>query len=122
MKIKYYYFFLDIIINYKFIKDYNNIGVKMDSKTEELYKKCELNAESGDIMGACQVMLQLMDAKKIEASEEEDQTYLQMAENLKPEDVRKVLELALKIRESGEIKDPELKNAASKLIRAIEMS
>ncbi len=94
----------------------------MDSKSEELYKKCELNAESGDIMGACQVMLQLMEAKKIEAAEDMDQTYLEMAENMKPEDVRKVLEIALKIRESGEIKDTELKNAASKLIRAIEMS
>ncbi len=94
----------------------------MDSKSEELLKKCELNAESGDIMGACQVMLQLMDAKKLEVTEDSDQTYLEMAENLKPQDVRKVLEIALKIRESGEIKDPELKNAASKLIRAIEMS
>jgi hypothetical protein len=63
-----------------------------------------------------------MEAKKIEAAEDMDQTYLEMAENMKPEDVRKVLEIALKIRESGEIKDTELKNAASKLIRAIEMS
>ena len=45
-----------------------------------------------------------------------------MAENLSPKDVPKVLELALKVRESGEIKDTELKNTASKLIRAIEMS
>jgi len=45
-----------------------------------------------------------------------------MAENLKPDDVRKVPEMALKIRESGEIKDPELKNTASILIMAIEMS
>lgn len=93
----------------------------MDAQSEELLKKCELNAESGDIMGACEVMLQLMEAKKLEI-EEGDETYLQMAENLKPSDVREVLMLALKIRESGEIKDPELKNAASKLIRAIEMS
>lgn len=93
----------------------------MDAQSEELLKKCELNAESGDIMGACEVMLQLMEAKKLEI-EEGDETYLQMAENLKPSDVREVLMLALKIRENGEIKDPELKNAASKLIRAIEMS
>jgi predicted transcriptional regulator len=94
----------------------------MDVKTEELYKKCQENAGSGDIMGACKVMLELMDAKKLEIEEEKDQTYLEMAENLKPEDVRKVLQMSLKIRESGEIKDPELKNAASILIRAIEMS
>lgn len=94
----------------------------MDSKTEELYKKCQENAESGDIMGACKVMLELMNAKELDIGKEEDQTYLEMAENLKPADVRKVLEMALKIRESGDIKDPELKNTASILIRAIEMS
>jgi len=41
---------------------------------------------------------------------------------IKPSDVSKVLQLALKVRESGDIKDTELKNAASRLIRAIEMS
>ncbi|MEN4006336.1 MAG: hypothetical protein PQ964_03130 [Methanobacteriaceae archaeon] len=94
----------------------------MDVQTEELYKKCKESAASGDIMEACKVMLKLMEAKKTEVEKEGDQTYLEMAENLKPDDVRKVLEMALKIRESGEIKDPELKNAASILIRAIEMS
>ncbi|MGZ7096773.1 MAG: hypothetical protein ACXVHU_09915 [Methanobacterium sp.] len=94
----------------------------MDAKTEELYKKCQKEAGSGDIMGACKLMLEIMDTKKLDIEPEEDQTYLQMAENLKPDDVRKVLQLALKIRESGEIKDPELKNTASILIRAIEMS
>jgi hypothetical protein len=63
-----------------------------------------------------------MDEKKVEIEEEGDQTYLEMAENLKPSDVSKVLQLALKVRESGDIKDTELKNAASRLIRAIEMS
>lgn len=94
----------------------------MDAKTEELYKKCQENAGSGDIMGACKTMLELMDAKKFEVEEEGNQTYLEMAENLKPQDVQRVLKMALKIRESGEIKDTELKNAASILIRAIEMS
>jgi len=94
----------------------------MDVQTEELYKKCKESAASGDIIGACTVMLELMEAKKVEVEKEGDQTYLEMAENLKPADVRKVLGMALKIRESGKIKDPELKNAASILIRAIEMS
>ena len=94
----------------------------MDARSKELIKKCEESAGSGDVMGACKVMLQLIDAEKLVSEEEGDQTYLQMAENLKPDDVSKVLQLSLKIRESGEIKDPELKVAASKLIRAIEMS
>ncbi len=93
----------------------------MDSKSVELVKKCEESAGSGDVMGACKVMLELIEKEKIKV-DEKDQTYLEMAENLKPEDVQKVLKMALEIRESGDIKDPELKNAASILIRAIEMS
>ncbi len=93
----------------------------MDSKSAELVKKCQESAGSGDIMGACKVMLELIDKEQIKV-EEENQTYLEMAANLKPEDVSKVLRMALEIRESGDIKDPELKNAASILIRAIEMS
>ena len=93
----------------------------MDSKSAELVKKCQESAGSGDIMGACKVMLELIDKEKIKV-EEGNQTYLEMAANLKPEDVQRVLRMALEIRESGDIKDTELKNAASILIRAIEMS
>ena len=94
----------------------------MDSKSAELVKKCQESAGSGDIMGACKVMLELIDKEKIKVEEDRNQTYLEMASNLKPGDVQKVLRMALEIRESGDIKDPELKNAASILIRAIEMS
>lgn len=94
----------------------------MDSKSAELVKKCQESAGSGDIMGACKVMLELIDKEKIKVEEDRNQTYLEMASNLKPEDVQRVLRMALEIRESGDIKDPELKNAASILIRAIEMS
>ncbi|HMK53942.1 MAG TPA: hypothetical protein VK444_04090 [Methanobacteriaceae archaeon] len=92
----------------------------MEPNTDELMKKCE-NLDDGTVMGACQVLLKMMDEKEVKV-DDENQTYLQMAENLSPQDVSKVLTLALKVRESGDIKDTELKNAASKLIRAIEMS
>lgn len=88
---------------------------------EELMKKCE-GMDDSSVMGACRVMLELMDKNKLEMEEEGEQTYLEMAENLKPSDVSRILQLALKVRESGDIKDPELKNAASRIIRAIEMS
>ncbi len=66
----------------------------MDSKSAELVKKCQESAGSGDIMGACKVMLELIDKEKIKV-EEENQTYLEMAANLKPEDVQRVLRMAL---------------------------
>lgn len=93
----------------------------MEQNADELMKKCE-NLDDGTVMGACQVLLKMMGEKNVEIEEDKDQTYLQMAENLKPKDVSKVLTLALKVRESGDIKDTDLKNAASRLIRAIEMS
>lgn len=95
-------------------------------KDEELIKKCEscdLNQDN-DLMANCKAVLSDVDKCKedLGLSEEETETYLKMVENLKPQDVSKVLTLALKIRESGKIKNPEIKNDASRLIRAIEMS
>lgn len=93
----------------------------MVQKNDELIEKCK-NMEKGDVMASCKTMLKLMADKDIKLEDESSETYLKMAESLSPKDVPKVLELALKIRESGKIKNTELKNAASILIRAIEMS
>jgi hypothetical protein len=92
----------------------------------ELMKKCETCEfnEDNDLMSTCKAVLSNIDDCKddLELTNEETETYLKMVENLKPADVSKVLTLALKIRESGNVKDPEVKNDASRLIRAIEMS
>ena len=93
----------------------------MDKKAEELLSKCK-NIDDSTVMGSCQVLLDIMKDKDVKLEDNPNQTYMEMAENLKSKDVSQVLELALKVRESGDIKDVELKNAASKIIRAIEMS
>lgn len=93
----------------------------MDKQAEELMKKCE-NMDDTSVMGSCEVLLNMMKDKNVTLEDDPNQTYLGMAENLTPKDVSKVLQLALKVRESGDITDTELKNAASRLIRAIEMS
>lgn len=93
----------------------------MDKQAEELMKKCE-SMDDTSVMGSCEVLLNMMKDKNVVLEEDPNQTYLGMAENLSPKDVSKVLQLALKVRESGDITDTELKNAASRLIRAIEMS
>jgi len=98
-----------------------DVVIIMDKKAEELLQKCE-NIDDSSVMGSCKVMLEMMAKENVELGDKPSETYLEMAENLSPQDVPKVLELALKIRESGDIKDPEIKNAASRLIRAIEMS
>lgn len=95
-------------------------------KNDELIKKCETCEfnEDNDLMTSCKAVLANLDDCKdeLDLTEEETETYLQMVENLKRQDVTKVLTLALKIRESGDIKDPDIKIEASRLIRAIEMS
>jgi|ERR1039458_4575374 hypothetical protein len=107
----------------KYINPYNKLElvISMDKKTDELMEKCK-NMDESTVMGSCQVLLSMMKDKDIKLEDDPDQSYMGMAENLKPKDVSKVLALALKVRESGDIKDVELKNAASRIIRAIEMS
>jgi len=92
---------------------------------DELMKKCETCTfnEDNDLMTSCEAVLANLDDCKddLDLTKEETDTYLNMVENLKPADISKVLTLALRIRESGKIKNVDLKNDASRLIRAIEM-
>jgi len=74
-----------------------------------------------DLMESCRFILEGLPECKDEVglSDEELADYLKLLENLKPADVSKVLEVALKIQSSN-IKDIDLKNKASVLIRAME--
>ncbi|KZX16883.1 hypothetical protein [Methanobrevibacter filiformis] len=93
---------------------------------DELIKKSEtcILSQDNDIQKSCETFLKASSEaeKEVGISEEEAETYLKMAENLKSTDVQKALILALKIEQSKDIKDTEVKNEAARLIRAIEMS
>ena len=93
----------------------------MAEKDEKLLEKCE-NIDDSSVMGSCKALLELAAKENVTVEDRPSETYLEMAQTLTPKDVPKVLTLALKIRESGDITDTDLKVAASKLIRAIEMS
>jgi hypothetical protein len=82
--------------------------------------KCEAMKEDPALMKECKVMLDILAEKKVEMEDEPGQTYTNMVENISAEDVPKVLEMALKIARSDKIKDPEIKNAAERLIRTLE--
>lgn len=92
----------------------------MDDKNKELMDKCEAMKDDPSLMKECKIMLDTMAEKKVVMEDDPDQNYTQMAENISAEDVPKVLEMALKIAKSGEIKDPEIKIAAERLIRTLE--
>lgn len=92
----------------------------MDEKTEKLMAKCEEMKEEPEVMKECKVMLDTMVEKNVVMEDDPDQTYTNMVENISPDDVPKVLEMALKIAKSSEITDTELKIAAERLIRTLE--
>jgi len=93
----------------------------MDSKkTNELMIKCEAMKDDPALMKECKVMLETMVDKKVEMEDKPGQTYTNMVENMSAEDVPKVLEMALKIARNDQITDPDIKNAAERLIRTLE--
>ena len=91
-----------------------------DKKTNELIAKCESMKEDPALMKECKLMLDTMVEKKVEMEDESGQDYTNMVQNISAEDVPKVLEMALKIARNDKIKDPEIKNAAERLIRTLE--
>lgn len=94
--------------------------MQMDENELKLMKKCEDKEIATQGMGACQVLLKEMEKEDIKfEGDDPDQSYIQMAQNITPEDVPKVLNMALKMKQSPDV-SPELKNAANRLIRAIE--
>lgn len=91
-----------------------------DKKTKEIMAKCETMKDDPALMNQCKDMLDMMADKNVEMEDDPDQNYTNMAENISAEDVPKVLEMALKIARSNKITDPDIKNAAERLIRTLE--
>ena len=95
--------------------------VPLDENAKSLIKKCENNEVDTSTMGACQVLLEEMDRGNVVLKDEQGESYIQMAQNIKKQDVPQVLKIAFIVRDSGDITDTDVKNAAARLIRAIEM-
>ena len=95
--------------------------VPLDENAKSLIKKCEDKEVDTSTMGACQVLLEEMDRGNVVIKDEPGESYLKMAQNIKREDVPNVLRVAFIIRDSGDIDDVDVKNAAARLIRAVEM-
>ncbi len=91
-----------------------------DEKTKEFMAKCEEMKDDPALMKECKIMLDTMAEKKFEMEDEPSQDYTHMVQSISKEDVPKILEMALKIAKSGNIKDPEIKIAAERLIRTLE--
>ncbi len=91
----------------------------MEENTEKLMAKCEEMKEDPTVLKECKILLDTMAEKEV-PEDEAGQSYTSMVQDIKPEDVPRVLEMALKIAKSSKIKDTELKIAAERLIRTLE--
>jgi len=93
---------------------------------EELIEKCETCSmdPQSEVGAVCKTLLTNIKEsdENVGASDTDINTYLGMVDSLKPKDLRYILQLALHIDASKDIKDTELKKNASILIRAIEKS
>ena len=92
----------------------------MEEKNEKLMAKCEEMKEDPNLIKECQILLETMSEKNVEMEDESGQSYTGMITDISPEDVPKVLEMALKIARSTEIKDNDLKSVAERIIRTLE--
>ena len=92
----------------------------MEENEEKLMTKCEEMKEDPNLIKECQILLETMSEKNVEMKDESGESYKSIVTYISPEDVPKVLELALKIARSSEIKDNEIKLAAERLIRTLE--
>ena len=92
----------------------------VDENELKLMKKCEDPEIATEGMGACQVLLEEMDRENLAfEGDDPDESYMEMAQKITPNDVPRVLEMAFKMKENPDV-SPGLKNAANRLIRAIE--
>ncbi len=92
----------------------------MNENELKLMKKCEDPEIATEGMGACQVLLKEMDKEDVTFEGDiPDESYMEMAQKITPNDVPRVLEMAFKMKENPDV-SPGLKNAANRLIRAIE--
>lgn len=98
--------------------------MELDENALKLIRKCEEDKEiASEGMGACQVMLEEMDKGNVDTEfmkmDIPGETYMEMAQKIRPEDVPMVLRMAFKMKENPKV-EPGMKNAANRLIRAIE--
>ncbi|MGZ7070074.1 MAG: hypothetical protein ACXVHN_04590 [Methanobacterium sp.] len=99
--------------------------IPVDEKATRLLKKCENEEIASQGMGACQVLLEEMDKGDMVIEDETGKSYIEMSKKIKSQsmenkDVPNVVRIAFYIRDSSDISDDNIKNAAIRLIRTIE--
>jgi hypothetical protein len=99
-------------------------NIPLDEQSKELIKKCETNEVDTSTMGACQVLLEEMDRGNVILEDEPGQSYIKESREkteVTQEDVPDVVRIAFIVRDSGDITNRDVKNAAARVIRRVEL-
>lgn len=98
--------------------------IPLDENAKELIKKCENNEVDTSTMGACQVFLEEIDRGNVVLEDEPGQSYIKKSKEtsgVTQEDVPNVVRIAFIVRDSGDITNRDVKAAANRVIRRIEL-
>ena len=98
--------------------------IPLDENAKELIKKCENNEVDTSTMGACQVFLEEIDRGNVVLEDEPGQSYIKKSKetsSVTQEDVPNVVRIAFIVRDSGDITNRDVKTAANRVIRRIEL-
>ncbi|MGF7117077.1 hypothetical protein [Methanobacterium oryzae] len=99
--------------------------IPLDENAKELIRKCETNKVDTSTMGACQVFLEEIDRGNVVIEDEPGQSYIkksrETSKGVTQEDVPNVVRIAFIVRDSGDITNKDVKTAANRVIRRIEL-
>ncbi len=103
--------------------------IPLDENAKQLIKKCEENEVDTSTMGACQVFLEEIDRGNVVLEDESGQSIIKksegqssgQSEGINQQDVPTIVRIAFIVRDSEDIENEDIKTAANRLIRRIEI-
>ncbi|MGB9936652.1 MAG: hypothetical protein ACPK7O_02945 [Methanobacterium sp.] len=104
--------------------------IELDENAKDLIKKCEDNVVDTSTMGACQVFLEEVNRGNVKIDDESGQSYINKSRKMESEgksgdisqeEVPQVVRIAFIVRNSDDVTDREVKNAANRVIKRVEL-
>ncbi|WP_414470259.1 hypothetical protein [Methanobacterium sp. ACI-7] len=105
--------------------------IELDENAKDLIRKCENNVVDTSTMGACQVFLEEIDRGNVVLDDESGQSYINKSREseetesgeggISQEEVPQVVRIAFIVRDSDDITNRDVKTAANRVIRRVEL-
>lgn len=105
--------------------------IELDENAKDLIRKCEDNVVDTSTMGACQVFLEEIGRGNVVLDDESGQSYINKSresegtksgeKGISQEEVPQVVRIAFIVRDSDDITNRDVKTAANRVIRRVEL-